>query len=297
MIIPKLLLIVLTLDLLCLACKQQAPQEQETTTTIPQTKEVQRAILYQEPDSAMLAGLEAALELPDSLSPEKRQAIMEKISKKYLMGKFDPVKDERFAKIPSPYANKEMYMRQEALESFKKMHAAAKEDGIRLLILSATRPFDVQKSIWEAKWTGKRKVDGKLLSSTVNDPKERAIKILRWSSMPSTSRHHWGTDIDINSLEPDYFAQGQGLKEYEWLVANAPQFGFCQVYSKMGPDRPYGYQEEKWHWSYLPISKELTEAYAQKITDQDIEGFMGAESAPMIEVVKKYVLGINPACL
>lgn len=243
-------------------------------------------------------------EIPDSViqfdadvSPEKRQEIMEKISKKYLMGKFDPAKDKRFSKIPTPYAKKEMYMRTEALESFKKMHAAAKEDGISLLIISATRPFDVQKSIWEAKWTGRRKVDGKMLPKEVNDPKGRAIKILRWSSMPSTSRHHWGTDIDINNLEPDYFSSGQGLKEYEWLVAHASEYGFCQVYSEMGENRPYGYQEEKWHWSYLPISKDLTDAYAQKITDQDIDGFLGAESAPMIEVVKKYVLGINPACL
>lgn len=237
------------------------------------------------------------IQFGDNVSSEKRKEIMERISKKYLMGKFDPAKDERFTLIPSPYAQKEMYMRKEALESFQKMHAAAKIDGISLLILSATRPFDVQKSIWEAKWTGKRKVDGLLLSKECKDPKERAIQILRWSSMPSTSRHHWGTDIDINSLEPVYFDSGKGLKEYEWLVANAPQYGFCQVYSKMGEERPYGYQEEKWHWSYLPISKDLTEAYAQKITDQDIGGFTGSESAPMIEVVKKYVLGINPQCL
>jgi LAS superfamily LD-carboxypeptidase LdcB len=249
------------------------------------------------PDSALVAKAEAQLELPDSLSPEQRQTIMSKITKDYLMGKFDPETDERFAPIPKPYANKALYMRREALNSFQQMHAAAKKDGIDLVVLSATRPFDVQKSIWEAKWTGRRKVDGQLLPKTVKDPKGRATKILRWSSMPSTSRHHWGTDIDINSLEPSYFESGQGLKEYEWLVANAPQFGFCQVYSKMGAERPYGYQEEKWHWSYLPISKPLTEAYAQQITDQDIEGFMGAESAPMIEVVKKYVLGINPACL
>ena len=85
------------------------------------------------------------------------------------MGKFDPAKDERFSKIPAPYAKKEMFMRIEALESFKKMHAAAKEDGISLLIISATRPFDVQKSIWEAKWTGMRKVDGKMLSKEVKE--------------------------------------------------------------------------------------------------------------------------------
>lgn len=240
---------------------------------------------------------DSLIQFSDNVSPEKRKEIMERISKEYLMGKFDPAKDERFALIPTPFAEKELYMRKEALESFQKMHAAAKTDGISLLILSATRPFDVQKSIWEAKWTGKKKVDGQFLSKDVKDPKERAIQILRWSSMPSTSRHHWGTDIDINNLEPEYFDKGQGLKEYEWLVANAPKFGFCQVYSKMGAERPYGYQEEKWHWSYLPISKDLTDAYAQKITDQDISGFMGSESAPMIEVVKKYVLGINPACL
>lgn len=236
------------------------------------------------------------IDFPDSVSPEKRRAIMDNISKTYLMGQFDPKKDDRFARIPAPYAKKELYMRKEALEQFKAMHAAAKKDGIDLTIISATRPFDAQKSIWEAKWTGKRKVDGKLLSPEVKDPKARAIKILRWSSMPSTSRHHWGTDVDINDLEPEYFEKGQGLKEYEWLVAHAGEYGFCQVYSKMDETRPYGYQEEKWHWSYLPISRPLTQAYAQKITDQDIGGFLGAESAPMIEVVKKYVLGINPAC-
>ena len=136
-----------------------------------------------------------------------------------------------------------------------------------------------------------------MLPKEVKDPKARAIKILRWSSMPSTSRHHWGTDIDLNNLEPEYFESGQGLKEYDWLVAHAHEYGFCQVYSEMGSARPFGYQEEKWHWSYLPISKELTNAYAKKISDNDINGFMGAESAALIEVVKKYVLGINSDCL
>lgn len=283
------------LSALGLACQSDGtppPPSQRAVYTAELSKDAAPVL-----DSSQRTALEAAIEFSDSTSPEERQAIMEKISRRYLMGQFDPKKDERFARIPDAYANKEMYMRREALAAFEQMHVAAQEDGITLTILSATRPFDVQKSIWEAKWTGKRKVDGKLLPKEVKDPKGRAIQILRWSSMPSTSRHHWGTDIDINSLEPSYFEAGKGLKEYEWLVANAPQYGFCQVYSKMGPDRPYGYQEEKWHWSYLPISKELTEAYAQKITDQDIAGFLGAESAPMIEVVKKYVLGINPDCL
>jgi LAS superfamily LD-carboxypeptidase LdcB len=241
--------------------------------------------------------LEKVIEFDDGVSTAQRQEILQKITKKYLMGQFDPSKDKRFVTIPAAYASKQMYMRKEALEAFVQMHRAAKEGGIDLKILSATRPFDAQRSIWEAKWTGKRKVDGQFLKPTVKDPKARAIQILRWSSMPSTSRHHWGTDIDINNLEPAYFESGQGLKEYNWLVTHAPSFGFCQVYSEMDSSRPDGYQEEKWHWSYLPISKALTEAYALKISDQDIAGFLGAESAVMIEVVQKYVLGINPDCL
>ncbi len=249
------------------------------------------------PDSTVPKIPDSLIQFDEDISAEKRKEIMDKISKKYLMGKFDPAKDERFTAIPAPYAQKDMFMRKEALESFKKMHDAAKKEGITYVIRSATRPFNAQKSIWEAKWNGKRKVDGKFLPKEVKDPRGRAVKILRWSSMPSTSRHHWGTDIDINSTEPEYFESGKGLKEYEWLVEHAHEFGFCQVYSEMGEDRPYGYQEEKWHWSYLPVSKALTDAYAKKITDLDIEGFMGSESAPMIEVVKKYVLGINPQCL
>ena len=49
--------------------------------------------------------------------------------------------------------------------------------------------------------------------------------------MPSTSRHHWGTDIDLNSLNNSYFSSGKGLKEYDWLTTNANHYGFYQVYT------------------------------------------------------------------
>lgn len=38
---------------------------------------------------------------------------------------------------------------------------------------------------------------------------------------------HWGTDVDINSVDPSYFTVEPGLSEYKWLVNNAAQFGFC----------------------------------------------------------------------
>lgn len=216
----------------------------------------------------------------------------------YLMGKFDPAHDNRFEQVQPPYSSSSMYIRREALAAFIKMRTAAQQAGISLQIVSATRTFDAQKAIWEGKWNGKRPVDGKLLPPEKEfGGKQRALAILRWSSMPGTSRHHWGTDIDINSVEPDYWASTHGTKEYDWLVQNAHLYGFCQTYTPIGKQRPTGYQEEKWHWSYTPISNELTRAYRQHIKDKDITGFAGASTASNINVVKNYVLGINLGCL
>ena len=213
------------------------------------------------------------------------------------MGKFDPAKHPDFAIIPTQYANREgLYLRKDVLDAYLKMHAAAKADGVELVIISATRPFHYQKSIWEAKWNGSRLVGGKDLSKAIPDPKERALKILEYSSMPGTSRHHWGTDFDLNDLEDAYFQSGTGKKVYEWLSAHAAGYGFCQVYTPKGSARPNGYNEEKWHWSYVPVARQLTDFAAANLTDDMISGFQGAEAAKLIGVVKKYVLGINPAC-
>jgi D-alanyl-D-alanine carboxypeptidase len=215
----------------------------------------------------------------------------------YLMGKFDPAKHPDFTLIPTQYGSKaDMYLRKDVFEAYLKMHAAAKADGVNLLIISATRPFNYQKGIWEAKWNGSRPVDGKDLSKTIPDPKTRALKILEYSSMPGTSRHHWGTDFDLNDLEDEYFQSGEGKKVYEWLSAHAAEYGFCQVYTPKGPERPHGYNEEKWHWSYVPVARQLSDFAAQHLKDEMITGFQGAETAKAIGVVEKYVLGVNPAC-
>jgi D-alanyl-D-alanine carboxypeptidase len=217
----------------------------------------------------------------------------------YLLGRFEPSKDTSFVKIDNQHAagsGRGAYLHRETYEAFKKMYAAAKADGITLTIRSATRNFYRQKEIWEGKWNGGRKVGGKDLSRTVPNHKERALTILLYSSMPGTSRHHWGTDMDLNAFENDYFKSGQGLKEYEWLVANGPTYGFCQPYTEKGADRPDGYEEERWHWSYIPLAKKYLAAYGNQINLAMIEGFDGAETATEISVIEKYVFGINSVC-
>ncbi len=217
----------------------------------------------------------------------------------YIMGKFDPAQDDRFVEINIQYASREgMLLREEAYEAFKRMYEAAKNEGVSLKILSATRNFDYQKGIWERKWTGQRILsNGKNAAQAYPDPKDRALKILEYSAMPGISRHHWGTDIDLNAFNNSYFERGEGAKIYQWLVANAPSFGFCQPYTPKGPDRPNGYNEEKWHWSYMPISQPLTRGARELLKDGMIKGFKGDEVCEPIGMVENYVLGISEDCL
>ena len=209
------------------------------------------------------------------------------VSKDYLLGKFDPTQHPDFVAIGKPYTDKpDMMLRKETFEAFKKMWESAQKDGISLRIISSTRNFTQQKNIWEGKW-GRFAKDAPA-------PKDRALKILEYSSMPGSSRHHWGTDIDLNDLNnPSFEPGGKYEKVYQWLSVHAQEYGFCQPYTA---GRPYGYHEEKWHWSYTPLSKPFLAQYKSSITDADIQGFPGSNLAAEIGAVEHYVLGINQAC-
>ncbi len=220
----------------------------------------------------------------------------QKIDKNYLLGKFEPSTHPQFVKLSDEHARGSAqggYLRKETYQAFIKMSDAAGKDGVELIIISATRNFQSQKRIWENKWEGRTPVEGKNLT-TVKDLKERARLILLYSSMPGTSRHHWGTDMDLNSLENNFFKNGQGLKIYQWLTAHAAEYGFCQPYTAKAGGRT-GYEEEKWHWSYLPLSGIFLEEYKRNVTYKDIKGFAGSEVASDMQVIKKYVEGV--ACI
>lgn len=210
-----------------------------------------------------------------------------KIDTDYLLGKFDPASHPDFVAVGKPYSDKSgMSLRKEAFAAFKKMFEAAEKEGVVLKIISSTRNFERQKEIWEGKWTR--------FAKDAPVAKDRALKILEYSSMPGSSRHHWGTDVDLNDLNnPAFEKGGKYEKVYAWLSAHAHEYGFCQPYTA---GRPSGYHEEKWHWSYTPLSKSFLEQYKNTISETDIKGFKGAETATEIGIVKNYVLGINDAC-
>lgn len=217
----------------------------------------------------------------------------------YLTGKFDPSKREDFVLIPEEYniGGYNMYLRKETLNAFEKMAEVAMKDGVELNITSATRNFESQRDLWNNKWQGVTFVDGKDLSKSIPDGQERFQKILEYSAVPGASRHHWGTDIDINSVTPKFFETVEGIKVYDWLKINAPLFGFCQTYNEKGGNRLSGYNEEKWHWSYLPLARDFTQEYKRLIKDEDIKGFLGEEHVLGENLINNYVLSINPDCV
>ena len=230
---------------------------------------------------------------------DRKRIEKETQEKIYLTGKFDPAQRKDFVPVPAEFniGGYKMYLRKETLDAFLKMRSAASLDKIDLKVTSATRNFDYQKMLWNNKWTGVKIVDGKDLSKSIQDEKKRFEKILEYSSVPGTSRHHWGTDLDINGATPSYFEKGKGKEEYEWLVENALLFGFCQTYNLKGSERPTGYNEEKWHWSYMPLSSNFLQEYKNLMKNEDIKGFLGDEYVDGEDLINNYVLAINPNCL
>ncbi len=218
------------------------------------------------------------------------------IALNYLIGKVDPANDPAFARIPEKYlGGSRVWGHKDAVAAFVRMADAAAVNGYPLKVVSAFRSFDDQKQIWEDKWNGKTLVGGKKLPQSTPDPKARALKILEFSSMPGTSRHHWGTDFDLNSLQNSYFATRDGKRIYDWLTEHAPQYGFCQVYSAKTDGRT-GYEEEKWHWSYMPVASWYLQQYPVDVGYERLTGFEGAAAAKGIDVIKTYVQGISADC-
>ncbi len=165
----------------------------------------------------------------------------------------------------------------------------------KLFLVSTFRSYNQQKSIWESKYSGKKKMRVPVQGKSSN---EIIDLILEFSSAPGTSRHHWGTDFDLNALENSYFEKGgKGEEIYNWLILNAKRFGFCQPYNNRSLRNNKGYMEEKWHWSYAPISNQLQKQWNNSYQKGEISfknQFLGSDGFELKAI--EYVNSINSEC-
>ena len=185
--------------------------------------------------------------------------------------------------IPKKYTPKPEKIHPEVYNSLIDMIDKTQKDNIKLSVVSAFRSYQRQKQIWENKW-----------GNRPNDDINHAKNILKWSAFPGTSRHHWGTDVDFNSVETAYWKSKEGVKVYNWLQNNAPKYGFCQTYDD---GRQHGYNSEPWHWSYMPVA----DRYLAQISNPAVlevvlnQGVKGSEAVRQSGDLMNYVTSIN-AC-
>ena len=189
--------------------------------------------------------------------------------------------------------------------AFNDMQGGAAHGGINLEAASSWRSFERQLAIWNGKWRGERPLldaDNQPLDALQLDDMERLHAILRWSALPGTSRHHWGTDLDIYdpdclpvgtrlALEPwEYEAGGWFADLGEWLGDHMADFGFFLPYAKP-LDAAQGVAYEPWHISFAPESGEQRldpDALALCLQQADIEG-KECILAHLDEILARYV--------
>ena len=167
----------------------------------------------------------------------------------------------------------------ETLDAFLHLQAEASLHGFSLRIESGWRSFQKQVSIWNRKATGALPLldeCGNPLDAMQLDPEKRMWTILNWSALPGTSRHHWGSDLDIvdaNAIPLGYEVQltPQEVEStgifgplHAWLdarIQTGTAFGFERPFiNGTGKIRP-----ERWHLSHRPSALRFESGFDQTV--------------------------------
>ena len=162
-----------------------------------------------------------------------------------------------------------MWAHQSAVNAFTALSRRAATEGFDLRVASAFRSYGRQSDIVNAKWLGHRPVvdeEGVGLHRVALSDTDWLAAILRFSALPGTSRHHWGTDFDIwdRSTVTDDYAPQLLTSEYQrggvfaemsaWLDDQISADNAEGFYKPYDVDRG-GVAPEPWHISYRPVAE------------------------------------------
>lgn len=203
-----------------------------------------------------------------------------------LIGNFNVEDHQDFSILPQRISIRKIYLRKDALQAFLKLEQDARRDGITLKVISGFRSYQHQKNIWNNKF--------KSYSHAYPNISSRVDQILMYSAIPGVSRHHWGTDLDINALNNNYFLGKNGKKVHEWMKENAEKYGFYLTYTF---GRNGGYQPEMWHYTYYPSSSKMMKDFYLYITPETLPDFKGYNSIEIDKIFYEYSFNINPTIL
>lgn len=115
--------------------------------------------------------------------------------------------------------------------SWQAMQAAARDDGIALLLISGFRSVEYQAGLI------RRKLDAG----------QSVSQILSVNAAPGFSEHHTGRAIDIAEPGAEPLTEEFELSSaFAWLEKNAVSFGFSMTYPR---ENQQGFVYEPWHWA------------------------------------------------
>ena len=193
-------------------------------------------------------------------------------------------------------------LRKEAQEAFESMQQEALKSDISISIVSSYRNFEHPNSIWERKYK-------KYISRGLS-PEASIEKIIEYSTIPGTSRHHWGTDIDIIDLNPKQPSSVLNPKNFEadacygnlkqWMDAHAKTFGFYLVYTDESSRK--GFHYEPWHYSYKSLSCTYLNEYKtlnlkEILLSEQLLGHTAMTDDFLQRYRREHLLDINPDLL
>lgn len=207
----------------------------------------------------------------------------------YITGRYDAANTADFVQLPKELTNgMPAHLRAEAADNLHAMIAAAKRDGINLYVSSSTRSFSHQVRLWNARYNGTKLTGGKNLKTAFPDPKERVQELSKHTSPPGLSRHHWGTDVDLNSTSLAYWESARGRRILSWLSKNAENYGYLMVYTK---HRNAGFSYEPWHWSYATLARPILRDHFRNYVTLD--NFDGANIGVTLQAWEVYAFSVN----
>lgn len=159
----------------------------------------------------------------------------------------------------------------DAAKALPDLFSDAFDKGFELRIASAYRSFYKQFKIFDDKFKGKRPVldanENPMDISSLSD-EQKVLEIIRFSSIPGFSRHHFGTDFDIYAV--NLLPEGKQLeltaREYQkgnyfyklgqYLSQNLNKFGFKRPFNGKG-----NIAFEPWHISFSKKADECIDAF------------------------------------
>ncbi|MEM7417306.1 MAG: M15 family metallopeptidase [Gemmatimonadota bacterium] len=187
----------------------------------------------------------------------------------------------------------------------------AQDAGFDLRVFSGFRGFEQQLSIWNRKVGGELAVlDSNAVPIDIERLDDRALMfaILRWSALPGTSRHHWGTEVDVfdAAARPEGYeielipeeVEGDGMfaPMHDWIdqrMSLGQAHGFFRPYDR---DRG-GVAPERWHLSHRPVAIRYEEAWTTDALRAVLANSDIALKATVLEhldeIWSRYVININ----